>query len=76
MTKKTSTMCAAWNTIITMLLLGVWEVEGGGRGGGRRWRMWEVEVGGEEERERRELKGRKRWYVCKIYFVTNNKGNK
>ena len=49
-------MCAAWNTIITMLLLGVWEVEGGGRGGGRRWRMWEVEVGGEEERERREGK--------------------
>jgi len=26
-TKKTRTMCAAWNTVLTMLLLGVWEVE-------------------------------------------------
>ena len=74
MTKKTSMRCAAWNTVITMLLLGVWvEVR---RWRWRRWRVWVVEVGGEEERERRELKGRKRWYVCKIYFVTNNKVNK
>ena len=32
-TKKTSVMCAAWNTVITTLLLDVWEVGGGGRGG-------------------------------------------
>jgi len=48
-TKKTSMMCAAWNTVLTMLLLGVWEVEV--------WRVGEVEVGGEEERERREGRG-------------------
>ena len=32
-TKKTRMMCAAWNTVIIMLLLGVWEVGGGGGGG-------------------------------------------
>ena len=51
-TKKTSMRCAAWNTVITMLLLGVWvEVR---RWRWRRWRVWEVEVGREEERERRD----------------------
>ena len=67
-------MCAAWNTVITMLLLGVWEVEvGGGDGGGgggecERWR-WGVRRrgrGGKEEMVHE--------HVCKIYFVTNNKG--
>ena len=73
MTKKTSMMCAAWNTVTTMLLLGVWE----GEMEVRRWRMWEVEVGGEEERERREGKEEMvHEHVCKIYFATNNKGNK
>ena len=47
MTKKTSMMCATWNTVTTMLLLGVWEVEVGG--------------GGEEERERREGRGERVW---------------
>jgi len=38
-------------------------------GGGGRW--------GEEERERREGKEEMvHEHVCKIYFVTNNKGNK
>ena len=69
MTKKISMMCAARNTVITMLLLGVWEVEV--------WRVGEVEVGGEEERERREGKEEMvREHVCEIYFITNNKGNK
>jgi len=77
-TKKTSMRCAAWNTVITMLLLCVWEVElGGGRWRWRRWRVWEVEVGGEEERERREGRGEMvREQVCKIYIVMNNKANK
>ena len=36
--------------------------------------MWEVEVGGEEERERREGRGEMvREQVCKIYIVMNNK---
>jgi len=44
-------MCAAWNTLITTLLLVVWKVEEGGgswglRGGLGGWRMGEVEVRG------------------------------
>ena len=52
-TMKTSMMCAAWNTVITMLLLDVWEVEGGEW----RWRVEEVEVG--VRRRGRGGKGRK-----------------
>ena len=57
MTKKTNMMCATWNTVITMLLLGVWEVEVEVEGGEMEWRVGEAEVGGEEERERREGRG-------------------
>jgi len=54
---------------------------GGGVGGGRwrwgRWRVWGVEVGGEEERERRGGRGEMvREPVCKIYIVMNNKAKR
>ena len=44
-------MCAAWNTLITILLLGVWKVEEGGRRWTGGWRMGEG--GGEGRVEER-----------------------
>ena len=52
MTKNTSMMCAAWNTVITMLLLDVWEVwevGGGGGGGGGGEEVGRRRGGGAEE---------------------------